>query len=43
MDLNVGFVGRNEPSKHRESLGQTSRGGRIPDAFRGGDESMSRQ
>lgn len=33
--LNLGFIGRREPLKHRESLGQRDRAGRVPDAFRG--------
>ena len=35
MYLKVGFIGRKESSKGREPLGKKSRGGRVPDAFRG--------
>lgn len=35
MDLNIDFIGRKEPTKHRETLGQRSRGGKVPEAFRG--------
>lgn len=31
--LNIGFIGKKEPSKHREPLGQRSNGGRVPEVF----------
>ena len=35
MYLNTGFIGRKESAKHRNPLGQRSRGGRVPEASRG--------